>query len=179
MHRSIRPPDDDATLLARSFGRFYERHEAAVLGFFARRTGRAELAADLTGETFARALAGRDRFDASAGSARAWLFGIARHLLADSIRERQVQDSARRRLGMVPIALDDDDLLRIDELARDDALAALDELPADQRDAVRGHVVEERGYEELASELRCSPGVVRQRVSRGLRTLRRRLGEQP
>ncbi len=47
---------------AGSFEEFYVRHVDTVLGFFARRTGDADLAADLTSETFAAALAGRRRY---------------------------------------------------------------------------------------------------------------------
>ena len=63
---------DDATLLtgdARAFAAFYRRFEDAVLGYFLRRVGRADLAADLTAETFARALEGRSRFDPASGDA--------------------------------------------------------------------------------------------------------------
>ncbi|HEX4344100.1 MAG TPA: sigma-70 family RNA polymerase sigma factor [Solirubrobacteraceae bacterium] len=181
MARTPRPDDGDGALLrggARGFELFYERHERAVLAFFVHRTGRSELAADLAAETFARALAGRERYDPAAGPARAWLFGIARHLLADSLRARRVADETRRRLGMAPVALDDEALARIDELTADDALAALAGLPAEQQQAVRAHVLDERGYDELAAQLACSPSVVRKRVSRGLKTLRDRLEGQ-
>jgi RNA polymerase sigma-70 factor (ECF subfamily) len=80
-----------------------------------------------------------------------------------------------RRLEMAPLALDDQALERIDELAGDPALAAVAELPEEQSHAVRAHVIEERDYDELAAELGCSESVVRQRTSRGLRALRRRL----
>ena len=166
---------DDASLLqgdADAFAAFYRRHEDTVLAFFLRRTRSADLAADLTAETFARALEGRERFDSSIGDAGAWLFGIARNLLATSQRQGRVDDSVRRRLGMQPMHLDDDALARINALDEDRALTALDGLPPDQRAAVRGRVIEEQPYPDLADELRCSQSVVRQRVSRGLRTLR-------
>lgn len=179
MMRRVKPlQDDDATLLVRGFEHFYARHESAVLAFFVQRTRRPEIAADLTAETFARALAGRERFDPMAGPARAWLFGIARHLLADSLRAGQVEDATRRRLGMAPIGLDDEALARIDELAGDHALAVLAELPERQREAVTAYVIDERDYDEMAAELRCSRSVMRQRVSRGLRAMRLRLEEQ-
>jgi RNA polymerase sigma-70 factor (ECF subfamily) len=166
---------DDAALLqgdAHGFAAFYRRHEDSVLAFFLRRTGGGELAADLTAETFARALEGRERFDASIGDAGAWLFGIARNLLATSRQRGRVDDSVRRRLGIEPLTLDDDAVARIDALNGDPAVAALDDLPSDQRAAVVGRVVDEQSYAELASRLRCSESVVRKRVSRGLRTLR-------
>jgi RNA polymerase sigma factor (sigma-70 family) len=169
---------DDTVLLqsdAYAFAVFYRRHEDAVLGFFLRRTRSADLAADLAAETFARALEGRKRFDASVGDAGAWLFGIARNLLATSQQRGRVDDSVRRRLGMEPLLLDDEALARIDALDEDPALTALDGLPPDQRAAVVGRVIEEKGYADLAYQLRCSESVVRQRVSRGLRTLRNEL----
>jgi hypothetical protein len=47
---------------AASFELFYDRYFERVLAFFSRRTRDAELAADLTGETFAAALTGRRRY---------------------------------------------------------------------------------------------------------------------
>lgn len=52
---------------------------------------------------------------------------------------------------------------------------ALETLPGEQRQAIEARVVHEREYLEIAQELRCSEALVRQRVSRGLRTLRSRL----
>ncbi|PTL55364.1 RNA polymerase sigma factor [Paraconexibacter algicola] len=170
--------DTSAVLLrgdARDFARFYRRHEDAVLSFFLRRTGSSELAADLTAETFARALEGRQRFDPALGDVGSWLFGIARNLLALSLKRGRVDDETRRRLQMEPLVLDDGALARIDELSETAAIEALGELPEDQRRAVTGRVLQELSYDDLAEELRCSESVVRQRVSRGLRALRQRL----
>ncbi len=162
---------------AQALGVFYDRYEDPLLVFFRRASGRADLAADLTAEVFAAALGSLDQFRPELGSARAWLFGIARHELAQSWRRRQVEAQARRRIGMEPILLNDEDLLRIDELVLDgNSLTLLQELPDDQRSAVVGRVLDERDYAELAVELECSEMVVRQRVSRGLHALRSRLG---
>jgi RNA polymerase sigma factor (sigma-70 family) len=170
---------DDAALLTgtpEQFGLLYRRHEDVVMAFFLRRTGRADLACDLTAETFARALGGRARFDRTLGEPLAWLFGIARNVLARSLERGRVDDEARRRLGFPRLAITDDELLRIEELEGEPALRALDGLPVDQRSAIKGRVLDDREYAELASAMRCSECLVRQRVSRGLRTLRSRLG---
>ena len=71
--------------------------------------------------------------------------------------------------------LTDAALERIESLEGDQALQLLGELPTDQRRAIEGRVLEERDYRELAAELTCSESVMRQRVSRGLRSLRERL----
>jgi RNA polymerase sigma-70 factor (ECF subfamily) len=181
----IRPENaTDEELLAltcedpEAFGAFYDRFEAGMLAFFWRATGRADLAADLAAEAFAQALASARSFKPERGTARAWLFGIARHQLADTWERGRVEDRARRRLGLEPLALSDEALERIEELGSgggQDALGLLAELPPDQRTAVQGRVLDERDYRELARTLACSESVVRQRVSRGLRSLRERM----
>jgi RNA polymerase sigma factor (sigma-70 family) len=182
------PRDDGALLAAASrdpaaFAAFYSRYAEPVFAFFVTRTRRPDLAADLTAETFAAALAGARRFHRDATSAGPWLFQIARNKLVDSFRRRRVEDAARRRLGMQPIEINGAELAeleeRLDLAAHEAALAeALAALPAEQRGAVLARVVDERGYEEIAAEVQTSASVVRKRVSRGLATMRNRLSEE-
>jgi RNA polymerase sigma factor (sigma-70 family) len=163
-----------------AFGAFYRRHVTALLGYFLRRTRDAELAADLTAETFAGALDGLRHFDARRGPAVAWLYGIARRQLTYALRRGAVEDRARRRLGMAPLDLTDEALERIVAAAGDVATSALEDLPADQREAVRARILDDRDYADIARTTRTSEAVVRKRVSRGLAGLRSRVeGEQP
>jgi RNA polymerase sigma factor (sigma-70 family) len=160
-----------------AFAAFYRRHARPVAGFFAARTHDAEVAADLTAETFAAALEGVDRFRPDRGAATAWLYGIARHQLSRWQRRRRVDDRARRRLGMERLELGDADLERVGALADDEAAAVrvwVEELPVDQRVALRGRVIEGDDYTELAGRTGASEAAVRQRVSRGLSALRAR-----
>src|SRR3954451_4071964 len=129
----MRPSDlDDEALLTgqdpAGFEEFYVRHVDGVLGFFARRTRDPELAADLTAETFAAALASRARYRPAAGAAIAWLFGIASKTLADAPRRGGAEQSARRRLGLERIELSDADVARIEALAGQPSASALVEL---------------------------------------------------
>jgi RNA polymerase sigma-70 factor (ECF subfamily) len=176
----ITASSDEALLASRdpaAFEVFYCRHVESLLGFFARRTHDPELAADLTAETFAAALANRRRFRPEAGAASAWLYGIAMHKLLDAQRRGYAERRARRRMGMERLELDEEDYARIESLAEAAGASALLELLApDQRDAVRLHVMEERGYGEIARTLETSETVVRKRVSRGLAAVRRRMG---
>lgn len=171
----------DAELLVRSrevaaaFGVFYRRHAGAVQSYFRRRVGDAELAFDLTAETFAAALRGVPRYEPRPEPARAWLFGIARNVLSESVRRGRVQDRARMALEMQPIMLDQADVETLELLAETPAVEALEALPDDQRVAVVAHHVDGESYAQIAERLACSESVVRQRVSRGLRTLRTRL----
>jgi RNA polymerase sigma-70 factor (ECF subfamily) len=138
------------------------------------------VAADLAAETFAQALASRGRFRPERGRAGAWLFGIGRHVLARSLERGRVEERARRRLKLPPLVLTDEALDAIDALLSPpggDVVGLLGRLPADQRDAVRARILEDRSYGEIAAGLRCSECVVRQRVSRGLAAMRAGLEE--
>src|SRR3954471_13427381 len=139
----------DAALLreARSdpaaFRELYERHARPVHGFHLRRTHDEHAALDLTAETFAQAWLGRARFrDEADGSAGPWLFGIARNLLAQSVRRRRIELKACERIGLLerldePRATSEPDEVWLEGL--DEAMA---ELPPSERDAVELRVVD-------------------------------------
>src|ERR1039458_8248751 len=91
---------------AAAFGVFYARHRVAVFRYARWRVGNVEDAADLTAEVFAEALAAAARFRPGSRPARAWLFGIANHELADFRRRGVIADRARRRLGMQRLEFD-------------------------------------------------------------------------
>jgi RNA polymerase sigma factor (sigma-70 family) len=171
--------DSELLLAARTcsepFGVFYERHVASVLAFFRRRVLGPEEAFDLTAETFAAALASVPRFKPGPEPPRAWLFAIARHKLSEALRSSRIQNEARRALAMQPIQLDDEAMEILETMARAGAVELLETLAPEQRDAIKAHHLEERGYAEIAVELRCSESVVRKRVSRGLAALEAQL----
>jgi RNA polymerase sigma-70 factor (ECF subfamily) len=78
---------------------------------------------------------------------------------------------------MAPLVLTDELVERISELDVG-ALELVSDLPADQQEAIRARVIDERDYAEIAKDMRCSEAVVRKRVSRALGTLRTRLEDQ-
>jgi len=173
------PPTDDDLLTTddpEAFGTFYDRHVHAVLAYFARRTGDPEVAADLTAETFASALKARRRYRPGGAPAGAWLFTIAARRLADFQRRGRVEARAQQALAMERVPLGGEDVGLVRMLGRDAAVSLLAELPAEQRSAIRAHVVDGRSYADIAGGQRVSEPVVRQRVSRGLAALRQRLG---
>lgn len=178
--------DDSALLRAarrdpEAFAAFYDRHEAPLMGFAMRLTRDAELAADVTGEVFATLLEQIGR-GADIREPRGWLYTVARRIVIDGARRGVVEGSARTRLGMEPVALDDEAYERIEQLADDTdgaAQAALLSLPDEQREAVLARVIQEEGYGQIAERMSCSDAVVRKRVSRGLSQIKQRLEERP
>jgi RNA polymerase sigma-70 factor, ECF subfamily len=162
-----------ACAAAAPFRELYERHAERIHGYHLRRTGNVDAAYDLTAETFARAWLLRRRFrDDAAGSAAPWLYGIARNVLLESVRRRELERAACRRLGVFERLDREPATIEPDETwlaGLDEALAGL---PAAQREAVELRVVRDLDYDSVAAELATTPRAARVRVSRGLATLR-------
>lgn len=169
LRRSSRDPE--------AFARFYGEHANGVVAFIARRTFDAEVARDLTAETFAQAFRSRRRFRGTTDEeAAAWLYAIARHLLSRYVRSGIVERKATERLGIAVPDLGEGDYERVVQLAgladmRAIVAEAFEHLGPDQREAVRLRVVEELPYPEVAARLAISESTARARVSRGLRQI--------
>jgi RNA polymerase sigma factor (sigma-70 family) len=77
------PPDADL-----DFERLYRSSRDDVYAYAAGLLRDQAAAEDVTAAAFERAYRKRSRFDADRGSARAWLFGIARNAALDELRRR-------------------------------------------------------------------------------------------
>ena len=161
-----------------AFRELYGRYAVAIHGYFTRRSRDDDAAMDLTAETFAQAWLSRGRFrDDAGGSAAPWLYGIARNVLLMSVRRGRIERRASERLGIV------DQLDRSDEAPpgtpdeswADGADELLETLPASLREAVRLRVLDDLGYDEVATRLGTTAPAARVRVHRGLAALRTRL----
>jgi RNA polymerase sigma-70 factor (ECF subfamily) len=162
---------------AEAFRDFYVANVQRVVIFFTRRTMNAEVALDLTGETFAVALQRRRQFRGGTDAeAEAWLFAIARSQLSHFWRRGVAERRALEQVGIDPPSVGQSELERIEELAglpemRRRIQRAIEGLNPQQAYAVTQRIVAEREYDDLARELGVSQDVVRARVSRGLRAL--------
>lgn len=177
LRRSVREPE--------AFAGFYTEHAHPLLSYFARRVLDPELALDLTAESFAQAYLARARFRGSTDSeAAGWLYGIARRQLALYFRKKKVERRALLRLGIQVPILDEEQEVRLVELAELDELRAalrpeLERLSSAQRAALRLRVVEELPYPEVAKRLGISEHAARARVARGLKALAAALDRIP
>ncbi len=166
----------DARRDSAAFRVLYDRHAARIHAFHLRRSRDPAAAVDLTAETFAQAWLSRDRYtDHGEGTIAPWLFGIARHVLAASVRRRSLDRAARDRLRLefAPRSIHVDPAW-IDGLD-DDLAEALADLPDGQRKAIELRVLADRAYDDVGRELDCTPEAARVRVHRGLIAIRRRL----
>ncbi len=124
------PPGDLRAIAADpdAFEAFYRRHVEAVQRFVARRVGDREHAADLTAEVFVAAIESAAAYrPVRNGSAVAWLYGVARNVVANDRRRAGRERAATARVVGRRL-VGDDDVARMDE--RLDAAAGARQLYA-------------------------------------------------
>ncbi len=162
-----------------AFEVFYREHFDAILGFVARRVRDPQLAGDLTAEVFLAAIDAAPGYRAGRGEPRAWLFGIARIVVASEFRRSARERRAHNRLEARRL-LDEDDLERLQE--RIDAasrshelLAALEQLPEGERAVLELTALDGLSTSEAAAGLGIRPVTARVRLHRARSTLRGRL----
>lgn len=180
-----RRPDADLLRLTprvpEAFDVFFRRHRDSLTAFVMHNVGNWDVAADLVSETFAAAFEAAPRFDPRKGEGRGWLFGIAKMKLLASYRKQSVEQSARRKLGVTVRGYTDEAWEEAE--SRIDAslsglVAGLADLPPGERDAVIARIVDERDYAEIADAEHASEAAIRQRVSRGVSKLAKRLRQE-
>ncbi|MGO9956014.1 MAG: RNA polymerase sigma factor [Solirubrobacteraceae bacterium] len=158
------------------FEAIYRANLGTVAAFFARRSSDPQTVADLTSETFARAIESIRTFEGR-GTARAWLIAIARAVYA-----RHCADVANRReavyrlAGQVVLQGDElDDLVERIDAQREgrDLMARMGRLSEVERSAVE--LVDLIGIapQDAARALNVSPGTLRVRLFRGRGRLRK------
>lgn len=160
-----------------AFDVVFDRHFDAVFRYLRRRVGR-HRGEELAAETFAQALASRQRFDTRYGDARPWLFGIAVNLLRHHYRREERELNAYARSGADPLAGEEPSLARLDAEAAWPLVAeALAELPPIEREALLLFAWAELSYDEIALALDIPAGTVRSRLNRARTRLRELLAE--
>ncbi len=159
------------------FEQAYLRNVDGVVGYFARRCRDPQTVADLTSETFVRAVAGFEGFDPRRGSDRAWLFGIAAHVFAHHCeRSAGGRDAIARLGGRRPLEGDEIEELaeRID--AENEGAALMrryEKLPPIERAAIELVDLEGLTPKEAAVALGVSSVAFRKRLSRARSRMRK------
>jgi RNA polymerase sigma factor (sigma-70 family) len=140
-----------------AFGAFYRQHVEDVQRFVARRVRDPQLAADLTADVFVAAIESAGSYRPSRGEPIAWLFGVARIVVAGERRRGAREGRAMQRVAGAEL-LDEDDVARMH--ARIDAAAqarelyeALDGLPDAQRALLELTAVDGLSVAEAARSL--------------------------
>lgn len=162
-----------------TFETFYRAHVEGIQRFVARRVADPYLAADLTADVFLAAIDAAESYEPSRGSPSAWLFGVARNVVAGAHRRAaRERDAQARLLGRELLDVDDIERMqsRIDAAAQARALyAAIAQLPDGERAVLELVALDELSTNEAAAVLGLRPVTARVRLHRARGTLRRQI----
>ncbi|MBZ4323286.1 RNA polymerase sigma factor [Streptomyces huiliensis] len=160
---------------ARAFEPLVGRHATALHGYFARRAPAA--ADDLLAEAWLQAFTARGTYDPARGTARAWLFGVARNVLAAHWR-----GEARHRRTVPADESSSDPWHAVDRRLDAAAVAplireTLAELPHVERELMLLVAWEQLSPTEAAAVVGVPAGTARSRLHRARARLRAALGQ--
>ena len=151
-----------------TIGRLYGQHAGELYHYLARRCPDTSTASDLLQETFLQVVRQSDQL-ATVAMPRAWLFAIARNMLARHYR---------RKRDPQPVA----QLWYEPEQKQEDRLATMREairtLSAELRETIELRLDQELSYEEIAHVLDIPVGTVRSRLHNAVRQLRDLMNRQ-
>lgn len=149
-----------------AYGQIFRLHHDAILRFARLHLG-AE-ADDVVSEVFVRAWVGLNRYEYSGVPFVAWLYGIARHVVADEL-SRQSRTQPRAEMPESLSRWAEDDRLALVE--------AIGKLPAEQRQVIEMKFFMGLRNPEVAEVLNTTTNAVNARQWRALAALREQLEE--
>ncbi|GIO44210.1 RNA polymerase sigma factor [Paenibacillus apis] len=174
---------DDAELFERiargdaeALNRLIERHYDFIKRYCYWKTGQAELAEDLTQDTFYRFCRSLSSYK-DKGKCRAYLYTIARRLCADAFRERPpepIEQVPEAKLGSALSAEDEAGA----HLQSKELLEVLQELPSELQEAIILRYSYGFRYREIAAITSVPLYKARIRVERGLAAMKKRMREE-
>ncbi|GAA2148776.1 hypothetical protein GCM10009844_27630 [Nocardioides koreensis] len=163
---------------ADAFGLLYDHYQPSVQRFLYYRTRSATLAEDLTSETFFRALRSMTSFRWQGKDFGAWLMTIARNLATDHFKAGRTRlELTTEDMGLHDDATDGPEDAVLAGLTNEILLAALKELPDEQRDCLIMRFLQGMSIAETAAVLDRSDGAVKQLQLRGVRNLAKLMPE--
>src|SRR3989338_26647 len=161
------------------FSDIYDAYVDKIYRFIFLKVGTQEVAEDLTSEAFSRAWAVFSRRQKSIANINAFLYQIARNLVADHYRQQgqaMLVSTENLTLGDPEGEIGEKALVQSDmELVK----GALANIKEEYREALVWYYLDELSAPEIAKMTKKSEEAVRVTIHRGLKALREELGDAP
>jgi RNA polymerase sigma-70 factor, ECF subfamily len=184
----VNDSSDDQELLRRmaqgdeaAFGALYSRYRKRIFHFAWHMSGNDAMAEEITQEVFMHLIQNPRRYDPARGPLPAYMYGVARNLVRNALRQNPLELSITEEMLEVH---EDDFTDRFDILASLTRTALLERLrkyilalPEQYREVLVLCDLEQMGHLEAAELLECSIGTVASRLHRARTLLRIRLRE--
>ncbi len=163
--------DEDA------FRGLFRRYAPSALSLARRVVRQPFLADEIVQEAFLAVWRNPDGYDEGRGSVKAWLMGMVHHRAVDTVRREESQRRRAEDPRSAEIVVVEDPADRVvDELGlpeeREAVRAALEELPAEQRQVIELMYFGGLSQSKIAEQLDLPLGTVKSRTLLGMRRLR-------
>jgi RNA polymerase sigma-70 factor (ECF subfamily) len=159
-----------------AFAALYDRHQPDVYSYLYYRVSDQSIAEELTAEVFCRMVEKIEHFQHRGKPILAWLYTIARNLLADHYRQARranlpLTERLAAREGNPAQAAEK-------QLTADCLRLALHRLTQEQREVIIGKFVQGRSNAEVGAILGKSEGAIKSLQHRALAALRRAIDKE-
>ena len=181
------PATADVALLTRIAGRdaaalgeLYDRHSRLLFSLIVRVLRDRGESEDVLQEVFVRVWEHADSYSPTLGTPSAWLVRIARNRAIDRLRTRQVRANVAESNDEAPAAADPTPAGNPEQLARTAEhrraiVAALEQLPLEQRTLIDAAYFDGFTQSELAERFNLPLGTVKTRIRTAMQALRKTL----
>ena len=165
--------DGDRTALSE----LYDRYSRIIYAIAWKSLHSVEDCEEVVLEVFAQIWRIADRFDANKGSFEQWIFTLARSRILDRLRKIQRQQkvntviTAEKEIAFPTTSVDPLEAVEIAE-QRQQVLAALSQIPPEQRQVIEMAYYQGFTHTEIAAATGLSLGTVKTRLRLGLSKLR-------
>ena len=159
----------------RALGQLYDRYGRLVYTIALRITGDRQTAEEVVQDVFQNVWQAAGSYQAGIGQFSSWLLGISRHRAIDATRSKRERARTREQALDTSFPMSDEADIERDvaqSLLRDAVRAALQELPANQRQAVELAYYGDLSRAEIAERLGEPLGTIKTRLRLGLMKLR-------
>lgn len=155
-----------------AFGQLYDHYQTSVYRFIYYRVGAVQLAEDLTGETFFRALRSMNGFRWQGRDFGAWLMTIARNLTADHFKSGRTRlEQTTEDMNALDSTTEGPETSVLAAITNQALLESMRQLPQDQQECLVLRFLQGKSLAETAEALERSAGAIKQLQLRAVRNL--------
>lgn len=154
------------------FGKLYDRYYEAIFRFTYQRTADEELAADLTAQTFLKAMQNLQRYEFKGVPFSAWLFRIASNEVTQHFRTLGKKRVVSMEDNMLPDIEDEFEDKQELEINIENLKEAIQQMDTDEVEFIQMRFFEKRPFKEIADILEITENNAKVRMYRIIQRLR-------